>query len=482
LKFKNLPPIETIGDHPEEYAKVITKCIASPVYFVEQFLNFKIHEYNKEFIDCMDRFIVYVTGRQVGKSTSAALKAIHFGYFAPLFAKNVEDNGECNVVIISPTEYQSILIFRKIRSFIHKSPTLSKCIVRETKRDIEIRWFDGGGTTNFIVRPVGDNGESVRGITTHFAIIDECAYIPQKVFEAFLPSAMTTRPKILYTSTPGGKFGNFWEATENWYKSYEKGKLKEEREKTDVLQWVKFHVTSLDNPDTASDPVFLKMLATTTKSAQEQEVYGLFREGGNSLISHNLLQDSLLPIKRPKTFDYYDMGVDTSGKGQDETVIIIFGVKDGIVYPVHVYTENTTEQHELVKKIKSLHDKECHCRRIYIDETGMGYELVALCYKKYSSLNAFGINFLAEKTNIYVNLVKLFEDRKINLTLLEEHHRDKLVKQITHMYWDYGKYKDQKPKVRTDFDDDYSDASALGCFGQLRGASFQVLPDEFVWG
>ena len=26
----------------------------------------------------------------------------------------------------------------------------------------------------------------------------------------------------------------------------------------------------------------------------------------------------------------------------------------------------------------------------------MGYELVALCYKKYSSLNAFGINFLGD--------------------------------------------------------------------------------------
>src|SRR3990167_6186255 len=202
---KKLPPIETVQD-VGDYAQRLEKCAKSCSYFAVQFLNLDVFDYNKAFLDCMDRFIVYRTGRQVGKSRNAAIKAIHFGYFAPLFASNL-DEGECNVVIASLSKDQAYLIFKKIRNFIHKSPTLTKAIVNETKTEMSIEWFDGSGITNFIVRPIGDTGDSLRGFTAHFAILDEAAYIPQAVYNAFFPSTVTTKPHILLTSTPKGKAG-----------------------------------------------------------------------------------------------------------------------------------------------------------------------------------------------------------------------------------------------------------------------------------
>ncbi len=474
MSHRKLPAIEYIID-PVEYAKELVKCANSCSHFAEMFLDLDVFDYNKSFLDCMDRFVVYRTGRQVGKSRNAGIKAIHFGYFAPLFAKNL-DEGECNIVIASLSKDQAFLIFRKISNFIHKSPTLSKLIRRETKSELTMEWYDGSGKTNFIVRPIGDTGDSLRGFTVHYAILDEAAYIPQVVYDAFLPSTVTTKPHILLTSTPKGKSGQFFKSCMQSHILYEKGvpHAIEGKEDKERFPWTQFHVTTYDNPLAASDPAVLKLIRGTTKAAERQEIYGEFLDGGNSLIPYNLLQESLTPIERPQ-FDYYDCGIDTSGKGKDETVIITFGVRDNVVYPVDVYTELTTEQPKLVRKIQEL-NRIYGYRRIYIDETGIGDTLMDLCKQIDPNMPVYGINFKSDKTDLYVNLERLFEERFINISLLEDYHRDKLSEQLSYMYWDHGKFKDQQPKVRTEHSDDYSDSCALGCFGQQKVDFMQDIP------
>jgi len=221
LSQRQLAPIEYVKD-PSEYARMLVESTKSCSKFVEYFIGFDVFDYNKAFLDCMDRFIVYRTGRQVGKTTNAALKAIHFAFFAPLFAHNI-DTGVANVIIASLSKDQAHLILSKIAEFIHMSPTLSKKILRETKTEMSIEWFDGKGKTNFIVRPIGDTGDSLRGFTAHMAILDEAAYIPQVVYDAFLPSTVTTKPHILLTSTPKGKSGQFFKSCIESHTLYEHG-------------------------------------------------------------------------------------------------------------------------------------------------------------------------------------------------------------------------------------------------------------------
>src|SRR5574337_458657 len=321
-----------------------------------------------------------------GKSRNAAIKAIWFGYFAPLLAYNL-DEGVCNIVIASITKDQANLIFRKISDFIHKSPTLTDKIVYQTKSELTIRWYDGGGVTNFIVRPIGDTGDSLRGFTCHMAILDEAAYIPQVVYDAFIASTVTTKPRILLTSTPKGKQGAFWNFCERSYVIYRKG-LPEQildhngkpRQKSKKFNWVQFHVTTFDNPFAASDPEVLDVIKSTSKAAEKQELYGEFLDGGNSVISYNLMQEALTQVQRPK-FEYFELGVDTSGKGSDETVLMTFGVTSDCIFPIDVYTEVTTDQTELAKTINAMH-RQYNYRRIYVDSTGLGDTLVDNCQKE----------------------------------------------------------------------------------------------------
>ena len=478
MSLRKLPPVENFTD-PKDYAECLVKSAKSCSYFVEHYIGFSVFDYNKAFLDCMDRFIVYRTGRQVGKSTNAALKAIHFAYFAPLFAHNI-DTGVANIVIASLSKDQAHLILSKIAEFLHMSPSIK--ITRETKTFMSIEWYDGQGVTNFIVRPIGDTGDSLRGFTAHMAILDEAAYIPQVVYDAFLPSTVTTKPHILLTSTPKGKYGQFFKACMESHTIYKHGKPEpiEGHEDREKYQWTQFHVTTFDNPLAASDPSVLKLIRGTTKAAERQELYGEFLDMGTSIIPYNLLQEAqVAPKERPK-FDYYDLGVDTSGKGSDETVLTTIGVRDGVCYPVDVYTELTTEQPKLAKKIQEMH-KIYGYRRIYIDETGIGDTLVDLCRElKNPALPIYGVIFTAEKTNIYVNLERLFEERLINLSLLDDFSREKMVEQLSYMYWEFGKFKDQPPKARTDHPDDYSDSCALGVVGQQKVDFFQIVPDE-LW-
>ena len=440
-------------------------------------MGFDVFDYNKAFLDCYDRFIVYRTGRQVGKSTNAGLKAIHFAFFAPLFASNI-DTGVANVVIASLSKDQAHLILSKISEFLHMSPTLSKKIVKEIKTEITLEWYDGTGKTNFIVRPIGDTGDSLRGFTAHMAVLDEAAYIPEVVYNAFLPSTVTTKPHILLTSTPKGKAGQFFKSCMQSNIIYEHGKPRVLQTDKEKYPWTQFHVTTFDNPLAASDPQVLKLIGGTTKAAERQEIYGEFLDGGNSLIPYNLLQEALTPLnKRPK-FDYYDCGVDTSGKGADETVITMTGVINDVSYPVEIYTELTTEQPVLARKIREL-NKIYGFRRIYIDETGMGDTLMDMCKEVDPSMPIIGINFKSDKTNIYVNLERLFEERLINLSLLEDFHKDKLSEQLSYMYWDHGKFKDQQPKVRSEHADDYSDSLALVSYGQEKSDFIQEI--EGLW-
>lgn len=462
MSYINVPRIETVTDR-QKFAGELLKCINDCVYFTENLLDINdIYDYHKPFLNCDERFIVYRTGRQVGKTRNAAIKAIHFGYFAPVKAYNIGE-GVANVVIASVSKDQATLIFNKIVNFVRRSNLIK--IKRETKSELTILWFDGTGVTNFIVRPVGDTGESLRGYTTHMAIIDEAGYIPEVVYDAFLPSAATTRARILLTSTPRGQSGAFYNACEKSFAIYRHGVREELHEKTGKYKWIQFHVTTYDNPDAASDPEILDLIAGSTEASRQQELMGEFLDGGNSLISNSSLQFALIEQDYIKEFDYFDLGVDTSGKGNDETVLITLGVKNGYVYPLRVYTEISTSQPKLARKISDLHSINKY-RKIFVDGTGIGDALIDNCNEVDPSLPIRKIDFTKSKTDLYKNLARLFEQKKINLTHMDSKHTNKLTEQIQYLYWDYGKYKDQQPKVRTEHADDYSDSFALACFGQ----------------
>lgn len=81
-------PIERVPTNSPEAIRMLKESIDSAVKFAEYFMDRDdIFDYNQSFLECMERFIVLRYGRQTGKTTSVALKILHFSCFAGTYRK-----------------------------------------------------------------------------------------------------------------------------------------------------------------------------------------------------------------------------------------------------------------------------------------------------------------------------------------------------------------------------------------------------------
>ena len=56
-------PNKEVLEERQNFLQTITECADNPSKFSEVFLNHKLFPYNKQYVDCKDRFIVYRSGR-----------------------------------------------------------------------------------------------------------------------------------------------------------------------------------------------------------------------------------------------------------------------------------------------------------------------------------------------------------------------------------------------------------------------------------
>jgi len=66
----------------KEYGKILIQSLLDPVAFSEIFLKFKPYPYQVAFLRDNSPRIVACCGRQVGKTTLTAIKALHFAYIS----------------------------------------------------------------------------------------------------------------------------------------------------------------------------------------------------------------------------------------------------------------------------------------------------------------------------------------------------------------------------------------------------------------
>lgn len=87
----------------KKYVALFAKTIKDPVGFARTFLHFQPYPYQEQFLHDDSPLIAACCGRQVGKTTLAAIKALHFAI----------SNNKVLVVIISAGLRQSIILFDK---------------------------------------------------------------------------------------------------------------------------------------------------------------------------------------------------------------------------------------------------------------------------------------------------------------------------------------------------------------------------------
>jgi len=445
-------PTQEVVDDRKQLLQTIADCADTPSKFSEIFLGHKLFPYNKEYVDSKERFIVYRSGRQVGKTMSTAVKAIHFAFFAPLMLKTV--NHECTIVIAAPTQNQAGIMFDRIRGLVMRNKFLRGYVVRNTQTELWVNFLDNTGMSKIITRATGEKGTTLRGYSPHCIIADECSFIKTDILKAFLPSGMATQARVWLTSTPFSKHGYFYEASIN-----------SRPRKPDGL-WREYHVKSTQNPLVQEDPTFLEEMKKLTREEYVQEVEGEFLDIGDALIPNTLLMEAVTD-RRPEGRLRYYMGVDVARSGRDETVFTVTSVdeKDN-VFVEEVIGEAQSNVVDVAGRVGDL-VRDYRVDTVYVDETGLGGGLIDLLRKQ--DVPARGVTFsLQEKADMYKNLRLLFENHRITLKNV-----DKMVYQLSYLRREYT--ESGIMKIKSDEHDDYPDSLVLACRAVSAGGGWYVI-------
>lgn len=190
----------------EEYVK----CRDDPIYFTEKYIRIitedglvpiKLRDYQTDMILKMykHRNVISLQSRQSGKTETVRAFVIHYILF----------NEQKTVAILADKEATVKETLYKIQIAYQQLPKwLQLGLFEWNKGMVELE-----NGSRIIVAGTGSN--SIRGLTIHVLILDECAHITN--FQEFYASVLPTisegkRTKLIMTSTPKGlnHFYKFW--------------------------------------------------------------------------------------------------------------------------------------------------------------------------------------------------------------------------------------------------------------------------------
>lgn len=166
-----------------------------PVAFAMDRLNFTADAWQRQLLRSRSRAIMLNCCRQSGKSTTAAIVALHTAVY---------DVGL--ILCVSPSLRQSRELFAKIMAFLKSiEPVIP--LEEDNKSSCEL------SNGSRIVSLPGDP-DTVRGFSApKLVITDEAAYVSDAMQAAIAPMLAVSRGRTIDMSSPNGRRGYFFE---NW--------------------------------------------------------------------------------------------------------------------------------------------------------------------------------------------------------------------------------------------------------------------------
>lgn len=319
-----------------------------PSLFVEEILGLSLFSYQEQFVDSPARKKAFVSGRQVGKTLTAAAYGLH----------GAVTSTNSMVLITAPSQRQSALLFKELRGLMNEAGISDETwgVTRDTQTIIE---FDNGSEIHCL--PTGRDGSNIRGYTADMIIVDESAFIDDTIFEDVLyPMTFSTNGDFVLLSTPWGTSGYFYRKTTKWATEDTDGTYSTWDPETEQ------GISSKDNP-LNDDEDIEEFKEGKTKRQIKQEVLGAFVEDGAQFIPTEAVrscQQDGVGYEGGACF----LGADIAAAGADETVFTSID-NQGNVFDIEAHGEMGVLQ--AAQRIKHL-DRNYDYQQIVVDRTGLG--------------------------------------------------------------------------------------------------------------
>jgi len=379
----------------------------SPVVFAEKVLKIKPFPYQTKLLEDPSKRIVAVWGRQTGKTTTIAVKAIYF----------TDTNPNVTVLITAPSLRQSMIMFDRIAAFIFSSAYLRNKVVRATRTLIH---FENG--SRIIALPCSEN--LLRGYTANMVILDEASWIPEEVItQVFFPMLSTTQGYAIFLSTP-------WDKNHFFYKAFVNPNYSPHKVKSEECPLIKLEFLE-------------EMRANMTREAYLMEYEAEFVEALNSYFPQDLIRRCVelaqklgLELHTHLEQDFpegeYYAGVDF-GKLQDYSVLAVVKVEDNTIklFYLHEFPLGTPYTQVIGHLVRA--NEKFQFSGVLVDQTGVGEPVLEEIRNQ--GVDCEGIKFTIQtKEDLLSGLKMAMEQGRLALP----YHR-RLCTQINEQQYAYSK-------------------------------------------
>jgi len=392
----------------QNHTNALTQLKQNPTLFAQLLLNFKPFAYQEKLLTDKSNRIIACMGRQTGKTTTIAAKAIHYAYTNP----------NTTTLIITPSLRQSMIMFDKILTLTHQNPLLTKSITRKTRTIIQLT-----NNSQIIALPCSEH--LLRGYTANLTICDEAAFIPEQIItEIIFPMLSTTKGTAIFLSTPWGQNHFFHKAYTNPQYSTHKTK-------------------SNENP-LIPQQFLQEMQQNMTKEAYKREYEAEFTEDTNTYFPQDLIRKTIELAQKLTLEPYTNLeqqiqkgkhyaGIDLA-KLQDQTAIAIVNTEENTTKLVYIHEFPTqTPYTEVIGHLKRAHTK-FNLQKTLIDQTGIGEPILEEIQNQ-NITNAEGIKFTTQaKEQLLTNLKLAMEQQKLAIP-----YNRRLIQQINQQQYTYTK-------------------------------------------
>jgi hypothetical protein len=320
-----LKPAGIPHDYTKEEFDEFLKCSDNPEYFIENYIKvvhvdhgvvpFNLYDFQKTMVDTIhqNRFSIFCTPRQVGKSTTV----ISYFLWYILF------NEDVNIAVLANKGSLARDILSRLQLAYENLPKfLQQGVLIWNKGNIEL---ENGSK----IIASSTSSSAIRGGSYNMILLDEFAFVPPNIADEFMSSVYPTissgtSTKIVIVSTPNG--------LNHFYKIWEDAKEKRNNYVPVSVHW-------MDVP--GRDHEWKKeTIRNIGKERWAQEFEGEFVGGVNTLISGSILKNLVFksPVEQRNNLDIYEqpkedriyvIGVDVSrGENLDYSAFSVFDASE----------------------------------------------------------------------------------------------------------------------------------------------------------
>ncbi|MBI2389497.1 MAG: hypothetical protein HYV09_07865 [Deltaproteobacteria bacterium] len=238
-----------------------------PAAFAIEALGITPDPWQHSFLRSTARRQILLCSRQSGKSTVAAIAALHRALFYP----------QSLVLVVSPSIRQSGELFRKI---VHHVTRLAVAPDLSEESRLSMRLANGSRVLSLPSSP-----ETIRGFSAASLVIeDEAAFVDDDCYVAIRPMLAVSKGRLVLMSTPFGRRGHF-------YREWSSG----------GGQWERFSVTAAQCPRIS--PEFLAEERESLGAWRWLQEYGAeFVESDDQLFAIDLVQAAIASDVEPLLF------------------------------------------------------------------------------------------------------------------------------------------------------------------------------------